>query len=63
MGKHDQATTTPMDDGHLTGSSQRGVAATPHQSSQPDVVAVMLDALVTQAGMRVLELAPGVSHR
>jgi hypothetical protein len=61
VGKHDQATTTPMDDGHLPGSSQRGVDARPHlnQSSQPDVVTLMLDALVTQTGMRVLESAPG----
>jgi protein-L-isoaspartate(D-aspartate) O-methyltransferase len=55
------AVITQVDDGHPTGSSDRGRYIT-SSASRPDVVALMLAALNAQPGMRVLEIGTGSGY-
>jgi protein-L-isoaspartate O-methyltransferase len=52
---------TQVDDGHPAGPDQRGHYIT-SSASQPDVVALMFDALDVQPGMRVLEIGTGTGY-
>jgi protein-L-isoaspartate(D-aspartate) O-methyltransferase len=55
------AVITQVDDGHSTGSGDRGRYIT-SSVSRPDVVALMLAALDAQPGMRVLEIGTGTGY-
>jgi methyltransferase of ATP-grasp peptide maturase system len=55
------AVITQVDDGHPTGSGDRGRYIT-SSASRPDVVALMLAALEAQPGMRVLEIGTGTGY-
>ncbi|MGH3936347.1 MAG: rRNA adenine N-6-methyltransferase family protein [Pseudonocardiaceae bacterium] len=52
---------TQVDDGHPAGPNERGRYIT-SSASQPNVVALMLDALNTKPGMRVLEIGTGTGY-
>lgn len=52
---------TQVDDGHPAGPGKRGRYIT-SSASQPNVVALMLDALDAQPGMRVLEIGTGTGY-
>ncbi len=56
-----QAVITQVDDGHPAGPGGQGRYIT-SSASQPDVVALMLDALDAQPGMRVLEIGTGTGY-
>ncbi|MGH3869744.1 MAG: methyltransferase domain-containing protein [Pseudonocardiaceae bacterium] len=55
------AVITQVDDGHPAGPGRRGRYIT-SSASQPNVVALMLDALDAQPGMRVLEIGTGTGY-
>ncbi|MGH3799977.1 MAG: hypothetical protein ACRDTD_07580, partial [Pseudonocardiaceae bacterium] len=55
------AVITQVDDGHPAGPGERGRYST-SSASQPDVVALMLNALDAEPGMRVLEIGTGTGY-